>query len=55
MLTPTDLDPVGTNVEDSHHAGDESPDGLEVQTADTPGAVHQQHNVGLSLSPAGHL
>ncbi|TNN83037.1 hypothetical protein EYF80_006644 [Liparis tanakae] len=33
------------NVKDSHHAGDEGTDGLEVETSNTPGAIDQQHNI----------
>lgn len=53
-MVPTDLDLVGADVKDSHHARDESADGLKVKAADAPGAVHQQHDVGLGLGLAGH-
>lgn len=52
---PTDLDPLRTNLKDSHHAADEGSDSPEVKTSDTPGAVHQQHNVSLCSGPAHNI
>lgn len=43
----TDLDSVGADVEHADRAGDEVADGFEVHAADAPGAVDQQHDVGL--------
>lgn len=43
----TDLDFVGADVEHADHAADEVADGFEVHAADAPGAVDQQHDVGL--------
>ena len=52
---PTDLDPLGPDVEHPDHTGDEGSDGFEVETSDTPGAVHQDHDVGLSLGLTPHV
>lgn len=51
----TYLDPLGADVEDADHASDEAPDGFEVDAADAPGSIDQQHNVGLGcgLAPRG--
>lgn len=43
----TDLNFVGSDVEDADHAGDEGADGFEIDAPDAPGSVHQQHDVGL--------
>lgn len=43
----TDLDPVRADIKHADHASDEVADGFEVDATDTPGAVDQQHNVGL--------
>lgn len=51
----TNLDAVNTDVKDPHHAGDEGPDGLEVQTADTPRAIHQQDDISLGMGLAAHI
>lgn len=55
LRRPTDLDPVGPNFKDSHHAGNEGTDGLEVETANTPGAVHQDHDVSLGFGITHHI
>lgn len=34
--TLTNLNPLWTNVKDANHASDESSDGFEVQTTNTP-------------------
>lgn len=43
----TDLDCVRADFEHADHASDEVADGFEVHAADAPGAVDQQHDVGL--------
>lgn len=43
----TNLDSVRTDVEHADRASDEVADGFEVHAADAPGAVDQQHHVGL--------
>lgn len=53
-MVPTDLDPVRANVKDSHHTRDEGTDGLKVKASNTPGAIHQQHNIGLRFGLASH-
>lgn len=53
-VVPTDLDPVWADVKHFHHTRDERTDGLEVEASDAPGAVHQQHDVGLRLGLARH-
>lgn len=53
-VVPTNLDLVWGNVKHSHHTRDECTDGLKVEAPDTPGAVHQQHNIGLRLGLARH-
>lgn len=55
LARPTDLDPFGTNVKDSHHTGDKGTNCLEVETPNTPGAIHQQHNVSLCSGLTHHI
>lgn len=43
----TNLDSVRADVEHADHAANEVADGFEVDAADAPGAVDQQHEVGL--------
>lgn len=43
----TNLDSVRADVEHADRASDEVADGFEVHAADAPGAVDQQHYVGL--------
>lgn len=45
-----DLNPVWPDVKDAHHATDKISDCFEIQTADAPGAVHQQDDIGLGCS-----
>lgn len=52
---PTNLDPVGADVKDSNHSGNERTNGPKVETADTPGAVDQKHNVGLCFGLARYI
>lgn len=43
----TNLDPFRSDVKHADHARDEVADGFEVDATDAPGAVDQQHHVGL--------
>lgn len=52
---PTNLNPVRADVKDANHSGDESTNGPEVETSNTPGAIDQKHNVGLCFGLARHI
>ena len=43
----TNLDSLWPDIKHSDHASDEGAAGLEVQTADTPRALHQEDDVSL--------
>lgn len=50
MSVVTNLDSIRADIKDADHASDEVSNGFEVETADTPRAVHQQHKVGLGCA-----
>lgn len=51
----TNLDTIRPDVKDTHHASNERPYGLEVQTTNAPGSINKQDDIGLGCGFALYL
>lgn len=47
IISLTNLDAIRSDVKNTHHATNESPYGLEVQTTDAPRSINKQDDIGL--------